>query len=99
VAERGEVTARHHDRIDAQAITGDALLKIKREEPIISARYHVDRNRRPRVKGAGIVKSLIQLPRGARPYSLDQLRGDVVHEVGGQIELGAVAIAYGCRGP
>ena len=93
------MTARHDRRLDAESVAGHALLKFHREEPILAARDNVDRNRGPRRVRLHVVEALIQLRGGARPHLIDQALGNVVHEIGVQIKLDAVAVADCRSGP
>ena len=64
VAERGEVTTRHDERVDTKAFSGDALLELEREEPVLTAGHDVDRGRGPGVERADVVESFIELGLG-----------------------------------
>lgn len=75
----------------AQALLRHPALEVEREEPIVASGDHVDRNVGPGFESAGLAEHDLGLGPLERCALLDRLGREVVEEVGGEVEVGAVA--------
>jgi hypothetical protein len=74
-------------------------LEVEREEPIVASGDHVDRNIGPGFESAGLAEHDLGLGPLARRALPDRLGREVVEEVGGEVEVSAVATALCGRDP
>lgn len=94
VGQREQVTARQHVGLDAQSFLGHPALETGREEPVVGADEHADRDIRPgreraRLREADVgLRPLIRLAFGC------DIWWDVVQEIGREVEL-SVAAGFG----
>src|SRR5450631_406604 len=94
--QRDQVTAGQHVRLDAEPVPGERPLKLDGEEPVVRSDHDPNRDGRPSVKVADRPEdhlglgALMRLPGGR------DLGRDVMQEIDGRVELGAVATLFGC---
>jgi hypothetical protein len=82
-----------------QPFTRDPPLEFDRKEPIVAPGDHAYRNLGPCFKVAGLTKDDVSLGALVRLALLDDLGWNVMHEVGGEINIGAVPAAVRSRSP
>ena len=93
------MAAGQHVRLDAEPVLGQRPLETDGEEPVVRSGHDPDRYRRPRGEVADRPERGVSLGPLVRLTGRGDLRGDVVEEVDGQVEVRAVATSLRRGGP
>src|ERR1700723_2831731 len=93
--QRDQVTARNHVDVQAESVPRDPALEVQREEPVVSSRDHPGGYVRPALDGARLAEGDVGLGKVVRLTRGCDVRGHIVQEVGGQVELGGIPARLG----
>ena len=91
------MTARDLGDPGAEALPCDPALEVQREEPVVPPGKHPGRHIRPALEGARLAEGDVGLGKVVRFAGGHDVRGHVVQEVGGQVELGGIPASAGGR--